>query len=196
MAHSFRVHGGCLSGTHDTPRGWAIIIPPPGNDPGHTQNNLPGGDRMAFWASERLRELISMRRDLQSRPGAFSPSPREQLAQKSSKISRRPVGDGDIPTDLIPKGIVSDGRRVERGQSSPQILCGRFQGARKIIQRVILKSCTSGALLRPPEAIRSNAPYDRPHLPHPQLEKSNNLQFAELLAIFLIMRITASVVFG
>ena len=28
--------------THDTPRGRAIIISPPGNDPGHTQNNLPG----------------------------------------------------------------------------------------------------------------------------------------------------------
>ena len=27
--------------THDTPREWAIIISPPGNDPGHTQNNLP-----------------------------------------------------------------------------------------------------------------------------------------------------------
>jgi len=26
---------------HDTPRGWAIIISPPENDPGHTQNNLP-----------------------------------------------------------------------------------------------------------------------------------------------------------
>ena len=42
MAHSFRGHGCCFSDAHATPRGWAIIISPPGNDPGHTQNNLPG----------------------------------------------------------------------------------------------------------------------------------------------------------
>ena len=33
---------GYIFHAHDTPRGWAIIISPPGNDPGHTQNNLPG----------------------------------------------------------------------------------------------------------------------------------------------------------
>ena len=85
---------------------------------------------MAFGASERLRRLISMRKDLQSRPSTFPPGPRGRSTQKLSKIFRRPVGDGDIPTDLIPEGIVSDGRRVERGQSPPQILCGRFQGGR------------------------------------------------------------------
>ena len=85
---------------------------------------------MAFGASERLRRLISMRKDLQSRPSTFPPGPRGRSTQKLSKIFRRPVGDGDIPTDLIPEGIVSDGRRVERGQSPPQILCGRFQGVR------------------------------------------------------------------
>ena len=85
---------------------------------------------MAFGASERLRRLISMRRDLQSRPSTFPSGPRGRSVRKSSKIFRRPVGDGDIPTDLIPEGIVSDGRRVERGQSPPQILCGRFQGGR------------------------------------------------------------------
>ena len=31
---------------------------------------------MAFGASERLRRLISMRRDLQSRPSTFPPGPR------------------------------------------------------------------------------------------------------------------------
>ena len=30
---------------HDTPRGWAIIISPPENDPRHPQNNLPGRGR-------------------------------------------------------------------------------------------------------------------------------------------------------
>ena len=32
---------GYIFHAHDTPRGWAIIISPPRNDPGHTQNNLP-----------------------------------------------------------------------------------------------------------------------------------------------------------
>ena len=32
---------GYIFHAHDAPRGWAIIISPPGNDPGHTQNNLP-----------------------------------------------------------------------------------------------------------------------------------------------------------
>ena len=85
---------------------------------------------MAFGASERLvfglifnakRFAVMSERLLTRSAGA---------ARKSSKIFRRPVGDGDIPTDLIPEGVVSDGRRVERGQSSPQILCGRFQGVR------------------------------------------------------------------
>ena len=85
---------------------------------------------MAFGASERLvfglifnakRFAVMSERLLTRSAGA---------ARKSSKIFRRPVGDGDIPTDLIPEGIVSDGRRVERGQSPPQILCGRFQGVR------------------------------------------------------------------
>ena len=85
---------------------------------------------MAFGASERLvfglifnakRFAVMSERLLTRSAGA---------ARKSSKIFRRPVGDGDIPTDLIPEGVVSDGRRVERGQSSPQILCGRFQGGR------------------------------------------------------------------
>ncbi len=36
---------GCFFYAHDTPRGWAIIISPPENDPRHPQNNLPGRGR-------------------------------------------------------------------------------------------------------------------------------------------------------
>ena len=41
--------------THDTPRGRAIIISPPGNDPGHTQNNLPG-EKGSKYRYRRLNE--------------------------------------------------------------------------------------------------------------------------------------------
>ena len=36
---------GYIFHAHDTPREWAITISPPGNDLGHTQNNLPGTAR-------------------------------------------------------------------------------------------------------------------------------------------------------
>ena len=49
VAHSFRGHGCCLSDAHDAPRGRAIIISPPGNDPGYTQNNLPGRSNIKSW---------------------------------------------------------------------------------------------------------------------------------------------------
>ena len=40
--------GCCFSDAHDTPRGRAIIISPPGNDPGHTQNNLHSKKNLSF----------------------------------------------------------------------------------------------------------------------------------------------------
>ena len=45
---------------HDTPRGWAIIISPPGNDPGHTQNNLPGPWDAPYCAGSALRVPCSL----------------------------------------------------------------------------------------------------------------------------------------
>ena len=39
---------GYIFHAHDTPRGRAIIISPPGNDPGHTQNNLHGKKDLSF----------------------------------------------------------------------------------------------------------------------------------------------------